>query len=179
MLIQKFNLQRSAISFLFKNCLLIEFKYLLIRYNKTKCSLWNIKNTNRNSINQQNIHTTQRYEDNFRKGYLVLVHDPSFLEQAILPPLPPHPLLGKVQKFNFPFYKGVGVQLWNKYIMLTRKLFACIFFKVCLLAIPSLPHICVTALKSYIWRILKINWTNKVLVELKDNFPLLLKPPWW
>ena len=40
---------------------------LLIRSNKTKSFLWNIKNTDRNGINEQNTHHTHRWRY-FRKG---------------------------------------------------------------------------------------------------------------
>ena len=59
-------------SLLFKNCLLVEVVYLLITFNKTKPFLWNTKNTNRNSVNEQNAHHTPHtytQEDVFRNGY--------------------------------------------------------------------------------------------------------------
>ena len=45
-------------SLLFKNCLLVEVIYLLIRFNKTRSFLLNTKNTDRNSANEQNTHHT-------------------------------------------------------------------------------------------------------------------------
>ena len=72
-LVQKFTLQRSTVSLLLKNYLLLEAIHLLITFNKTKVFLWNTKNTDRNGINRQNPHTTHTEEDNFREGYLVLV----------------------------------------------------------------------------------------------------------
>ena len=68
-LIQNFILQRSTVSLLFKNYSLVEAIHLLIRFNKTKSFLWNIKTGDRNGINEQNTQTTHREKDNFRKWY--------------------------------------------------------------------------------------------------------------
>ena len=37
----------------FKNCSLLEVMYVLIRFNKTKSSLRNTKNTDRNGVNSK------------------------------------------------------------------------------------------------------------------------------
>ena len=58
-------------SLLFKNCLLVEVIYLLIRFNKTRSFLLNAKNTDRNSANEQNEHHTPHtytQRDKCRKG---------------------------------------------------------------------------------------------------------------
>ena len=55
-------------SLLFKYYSLVEVIYLLIRFKKIQSFLWNTKNTDRNGINEQNTHTTNREKDNFRKG---------------------------------------------------------------------------------------------------------------
>ena len=47
-------------SFLFKNYSLVELIDLLIRFNKTMSFLCNIKNTDRNGVNEKNTHTTHR-----------------------------------------------------------------------------------------------------------------------
>ena len=67
-LIQKFTLQRSTIFLLSKNYSLVEVIHLLIGLKKTTPFLWNTKNTERNGANGENIHTTQKEEDNFRKS---------------------------------------------------------------------------------------------------------------
>ena len=64
LLIQKFTLQRSTMSLLFKNYSLVKVIHLLIRFNKSRSFLWNTKNTDRNGINEQNTHTTHREKDN-------------------------------------------------------------------------------------------------------------------
>ena len=45
---QKFILQRSSISLLFKNYSYTEVTYLMIRFSKTKSFFWNTKNTDKN-----------------------------------------------------------------------------------------------------------------------------------
>ena len=60
LLIQKFTLLWLTMSFLFKNCSLLEVIYLLLIFNKTKSFLWKTKNTDKNSINVQNTHNTLR-----------------------------------------------------------------------------------------------------------------------
>ena len=59
-LIQKFSLQRSTISFLFKDYSLLEVMHVLIKCSKTKSFLWNTKNTSSNGINGLNTYNTQR-----------------------------------------------------------------------------------------------------------------------
>ena len=69
LLTQKFTLQKSTMSLLFKNYLFVEVIYLLlIKLNKTKSFMWNTKNTDRNGVIEQNTHTTPREKDTFRKG---------------------------------------------------------------------------------------------------------------
>ena len=69
LLTQKFTLQKSTMSLLFKNYLFVEVIYLLlIKFNNTKSFMWNTKNTDRNGINEQNTHTPPREKDTFRKG---------------------------------------------------------------------------------------------------------------
>ena len=51
------KIQRSAISFLFKNLSSAEVTYQLIRFNKTKPFLWNTENTDKNHVNEQKTHT--------------------------------------------------------------------------------------------------------------------------
>ena len=46
----------STMSFLFQNCSLVEVRYLLIRCNKTKFSLWNTNNTDKNGVYKPNTH---------------------------------------------------------------------------------------------------------------------------
>ena len=67
LLIQRFILQSSKMSLLFKNCSFVEFIYLLIRFNITKSFLWNTKNADRNGVNRK-TYTTHRKKGNFRKG---------------------------------------------------------------------------------------------------------------
>ena len=55
-------------SLLFKNYSLAIVMYLLIRFNKTKSFLSNTKDTDKNGINEQNIHIPYKKEGNFRKG---------------------------------------------------------------------------------------------------------------
>ena len=55
---QKFTLQKFTKSLLFKNYFLAEIIYLLIRFNDTKLSLWNTKDTVRNGVNEENTHNT-------------------------------------------------------------------------------------------------------------------------
>ena len=65
-LIQKFTLRNFKMSLLFKNYSLVEVICVLIRFNKFPLS--NTKNTDKNGINGQNTHTTDREKDNFRKS---------------------------------------------------------------------------------------------------------------
>ena len=60
-------------SLLFKNYSLVEIKYLLIRFSKTKFFPQNIKNTDRNGVNKLNtqVPTKQAEKDNTGKGQLV------------------------------------------------------------------------------------------------------------
>ena len=53
-------------SLLFKNYSLVEVICVPIRFNKFPLS--NTKNTDKNGINGQNTHTTDREKDNFRKS---------------------------------------------------------------------------------------------------------------
>ena len=60
LLIQKFTLRRPTMFLLFKNYSLAEVIKLLIRFNKTISFLWNTKDTDRNCVNEQNTHHTER-----------------------------------------------------------------------------------------------------------------------
>ena len=53
---QRFTLQCSKMSLLFKNYWLVEVAYLLIRFNETKFFPWNTKNSERYGVNKQNTH---------------------------------------------------------------------------------------------------------------------------
>ena len=55
-------------SFLFKNYLLAEVTYLLIRCSKTKFFPCNTNNTDRNGIYTQNTNTKHSEKDNTGKG---------------------------------------------------------------------------------------------------------------
>lgn len=69
LLIQRFTLQRSIMSLLYKNYSLVVVMYLLIRFKNTFQR--NTKNTDRNGVNEQNTNTTYSKKDNFRqKGLL-------------------------------------------------------------------------------------------------------------
>ena len=54
--VQKFIFQKSAIPFLFKNYSLVDVRYLLIKFSKTKSFFRNTKNTDWNGVNKQNTH---------------------------------------------------------------------------------------------------------------------------
>ena len=55
-------------SFLWKNYSLVERVCLFIRCNKTKFYLQNTDNTDRNGVNEKNIHTKQLEKDNIGNG---------------------------------------------------------------------------------------------------------------
>ena len=55
----KFTLERSTMSLLFKNYLLVEVIYLLVKFNETKSFLLNT-NTDRNGINEQIKYNSHR-----------------------------------------------------------------------------------------------------------------------
>ena len=54
---QNFSSKRSTMPLLFKNYSLVEVIHQLVGFNKTKSFLWNIKKTDGNGINGQNMHT--------------------------------------------------------------------------------------------------------------------------
>ena len=54
--VQKFIFQKSAIPFLFKNYSLVDVRYLLIKFSKTKSFFRNTKNTDWNGVNKQNTY---------------------------------------------------------------------------------------------------------------------------
>ena len=60
---------------------------------KTNAFLWNTKNTNNNNINKQNINNIQWEKDIFRKDWITLVGDSSFLESPYFTNLPVLPFL--------------------------------------------------------------------------------------
>ena len=109
-------------SLLFKNYLLVEVMYLLIRCNITKLFLWNTNNTDRNGgVNRQNTHQTSR-ENNTEKDYLVPKYVippflkqpfPSFFNSSLFTGKNLNPLfLQKFRKLNLLFIKG-RFQLWG------------------------------------------------------------------
>ena len=64
-----FTLQRSLISFLFKNYSYAEVKTLLIRLSESIYFLWDTKNTDRICVNEQRTHIPHTPEkDDIRKG---------------------------------------------------------------------------------------------------------------
>ena len=81
-LVQKFTLQRPAMSLLFKNYSLIEVIYLLIRFNKIKLFLWNTMNTDRNGVNEQNTTHRKITLERVRVSYPLSVIPP-YLGQAL------------------------------------------------------------------------------------------------
>lgn len=58
-------------SLLFKNCLLAEATCLPIKFNETRSFLWKTKNADKNDVNKQKTHSTQREKNDIRQGYLV------------------------------------------------------------------------------------------------------------
>ena len=50
----------STMSFLLKKCSVVEVVYLFIRFKKTKFSLQNKHNNDRNGVNEQNTNQTLR-----------------------------------------------------------------------------------------------------------------------
>ena len=54
---QNFSSKRSTMPLLFKNYSLVEVIHQLIGFNKTKSFLWNIKKTDGNGIDGQNMYT--------------------------------------------------------------------------------------------------------------------------
>ena len=66
LLIQKFTLHRPTMSLFFKNGLLVEAMYLLVKVGSSFL-LWNTKNTDRNGVNTKTC-TPHTEKDNFRKG---------------------------------------------------------------------------------------------------------------
>ena len=110
LMIQKFSLQRPTMSLLFKNYLLVEVIHLLISFNKTKSFLWKAKNTDRNSINEQNTPITHR-ERKIALERLVCDSFPFWEQPSCFTSLNPH-FLGKFQKLNqSPSIKGGGFEL--------------------------------------------------------------------
>ena len=109
---QKFALQGSTMSSLFKNYWLVEITYLLIRFNKTKFFLWNTKNTARYGVNKQNTHYHSLREWYDWKGWLsIKTNDrvPLFLKTTTLL-YQPLPFYGKnlnprkILKTQTPFF---------------------------------------------------------------------------
>ena len=68
LVIPKITLQSSTMSLIFKNYLLAEGTYLLIRLNKTEFFLWNTNNTDRNDINKQNTQTHTKHSEKYNIG---------------------------------------------------------------------------------------------------------------
>ena len=91
-LIQKFTLQRWTLFSLFKNYSFVEVIHMLVRFSKTKFFLWNTSNADKNGINEQNIHSTDRK--------ITLERENSV-----------HPFLGKFWKLTLCLYKGGQFQL--------------------------------------------------------------------
>ena len=101
---QKFTLQNSTMSLLFKNNWLVEVIYHLIRFNKINFSLQNKNNSDRYSVNAQNKQKKDKSLWKLQIGYpLFLKQLPYFTNRPYLSVnLNPHPLLGKLLKIHPP-----------------------------------------------------------------------------
>ena len=119
LLIQKFTLWRTAMFLLLKHYWPVEVIYLLIRCSKTNSCMWNIKNTDRNSIMEK------FWENSESPSYLVKF-------KKSIP--------------QSPFYKGRGsptmLAMLYKALSLLHPLLYYYHFLLCILSLPLFVLYC-------------------------------------